>query len=199
MTPAGNLFSGVSNLSFQRGRHRGKTVPGQIGLTAESSAAETARTPGRRESCSSRAAAPGRMLLTDRRDLTVSPPTAMSTGGRRAPWASADRRGRVRCDAGRPLTQRPMVTTVMSSARGTDCRPQLRQIALAVDMPPLCLDVGKTGCGHFRNDRVRRPEIGEIALFASGKSAQYRQSSDPCRHICRTRTCRHGALVLMSG
>jgi hypothetical protein len=57
----------------------------------------------------------------------------------------------------------------MSSARGTDCRPQLRQIALAVDMSPLRLDVGKTGCGHFRNDRVSRPEIGEIALFASGK------------------------------
>jgi hypothetical protein len=57
----------------------------------------------------------------------------------------------------------------MSSARGTDYRPQLRQIALAVDMPQLRLGLGKTGCGYFRNDRVRRPEIGEIALFASGK------------------------------
>src|SRR6516164_4131760 len=27
MSPAADLFSGVSNLSFQRGRHRGKTVP----------------------------------------------------------------------------------------------------------------------------------------------------------------------------
>jgi hypothetical protein len=34
MTPAGDFFSGVSNLSFQRGRHRAKTVPGQIRLTA---------------------------------------------------------------------------------------------------------------------------------------------------------------------
>jgi len=30
-------------------------------------------------------------------------------------------------------------------------------------MPPRHLDSGKTGCGHFRNDRVGRPEIGEIA------------------------------------
>src|SRR6516225_4064662 len=30
-------------------------------------------------------------------------------------------------------------------------------------MPPLHLDSGKTGCAHFRNDRVGRPEIGEIA------------------------------------
>jgi hypothetical protein len=37
------------------------------------------------------------------------------------------------------------------------------QVALAVDMAPRHLDSGKTGCGHFRNDRVGRPEIGEIA------------------------------------
>src|SRR5262252_3067456 len=29
-------------------------------------------------------------------------------------------------------------------------------------MPPRYLDSGKTGCGHFRNDRVGRPEISEI-------------------------------------
>jgi hypothetical protein len=154
---------------FSAGGIAARQFPVRSGSPQESSAAETARTLGRRESSSSRPAAPGRMLLTDRRDLTVSPPAAMSTGGRRAPWAFADRRGRVPCAAGRPYTQRPMVTAVMSSARGTDCRPQLRHIALAVDMPPLRLDVGKTGCRHFRNDRVRRPEIGEVALFASGK------------------------------
>ena len=190
---------GYRNYRFSAGGIAARPFPVRSGSPRVSSAAETARTPGRRESCSSRAAAPGRMLLTDRRDLTVSPPDRDEHRWSARAWRL--RTAEVAFDAPQaaPYTQRPIVTAVMSSARGTECRPQLGQIALAVDMPPLRLGIGKTGCGHFRNDRIRRPEIGEIALFASGKWAQYGQSSDPCKHICRTRTCRQGALVLMSG
>ena len=50
-------------------------------------------------------------------------------------------------------------------------------------MTPLHLDAGKIGCGLFRNDRIRRPEIGEIAGLRQSANRPPRRSTRENPHL----------------